>query len=158
MDEQQINDIEIPETLKKYEKKIRALLYYQHIEKKKGVSLRWAGLHVYNVTKQYEVINDNKAINIFCDKFKDLEPQVDINIDEHSRQAIIEKLKQAVTNEDIRRLEGIAKLRGYYDKATSELDTSKPIYIVTGSRRIRNNTTTVKPSNVTTTTPINNDT
>ncbi len=131
---QQLNDLEIPERLHKYEKKIRALLYYRYIKDKKREALRYAEIHLYNCTKQFEVIEKNEDIRIFCDKFKDYGDSEKI-LDVHSRKALIDRLDKAVSNETIRSIDSIAKLKGYYDVKQGQLDTNRPIYIVTRHTR-----------------------
>jgi len=113
----------------KRQKKARAWLYHHCNEYKKKEAMMTAGIQVYSQTVQWNAIEDDGAVVIFCKRIKDhADPLI-------SRQKIIDDLKDYDGKDKLRAIELIAKLKGYFDSTSSELDSSKPIYVVTGARR-----------------------
>lgn len=115
--------------------KIKAYLYKQDNKCSKRKALEYAGIKIYNASNQWNSVERDKDVYIFCDKLNKHHNSIPINNNKLSRQSIIEELKSFEGRDKLKALELIGKLKGYFDDKQGELDRSKPIYIVTGSRR-----------------------
>lgn len=165
---EEINQIQIPSRLTKKTWKIRTLMYYNHICQDKKKALEYSGIKVYNVYNQFNAVKNDDLVLIFCENIKkaynpNTLPANDIDINDVSRETLIKLLNNYEEKDKVKSIELIAKLKGYLRESIGELDTARPIYIITNTRKFKMNDTKdvslLPPPQVCDTTPpiINND-
>lgn len=123
-------------------RRCKAVLYHDVLLFSPTKALRTAGIFPRKPRQQINKYRGMKKVDIFCQKAKTAEklaPPAENsaasgNIDALSRKGLISQLQQVGGRDHIRAIELIAKMRGFLGTRDTDLDPTRPIYVVTGAR------------------------